>query len=104
MARKSNKTAHVLNLLAGHDAAKETDEQQASAIQNTSNDTTAQASPEAPGGAAPGDGADIATGQAIPSNTTAATGNTNHPAATPATPWRPLRLRLLPHHLRTILL
>ena len=27
MARKSNKTAHVLNLLAGHDAAKEADEQ-----------------------------------------------------------------------------
>ena len=27
MARKSNKTAHVLNLLAGHDAAKDADDQ-----------------------------------------------------------------------------
>ena len=26
MARKSNKTAHVLNLIAGHDAAKDTTE------------------------------------------------------------------------------
>ncbi len=30
MARKSNKTAHVLNLLAGHDAKKETQEEAAS--------------------------------------------------------------------------
>ena len=31
MAKKSNKTAHVLNLLAGHDAAKETEGTAASA-------------------------------------------------------------------------
>lgn len=41
MARKSNKTAHVLNLLAGHDAAKEADEQ-ASAEQEASGGTSAQ--------------------------------------------------------------
>ena len=42
MARKSNKTAHVLNLIAGHDAAKETDEQ-ASIEQEASGSTGAQA-------------------------------------------------------------
>lgn len=48
MARKSNKTAHVLNLLAGHDAAKEADEQ-ASIEQATSGGPAAQT---ASGGAA----------------------------------------------------
>lgn len=42
MARKSNKTAHVLNLLAGHDAAKEADEQ-ASIEQGVSGGTAVQA-------------------------------------------------------------
>ena len=42
MARKSNKTAHVLNLIAGHDAAKKTDEQ-ASIEQEASGSTGAQA-------------------------------------------------------------
>lgn len=41
MARKSNKTAHVLNLLAGHDAAKEADEQ-ASIEQGASGGPAAQ--------------------------------------------------------------
>ncbi len=48
MARKSNKTAHVLNLLAGHDAAKEADEQ-ASIEQGSSGGPAAQT---ASGGAA----------------------------------------------------
>ncbi len=49
MARKSNKTAHVLNLLAGHDAAKDADDQ-------------ASIESEASGGSA----AQTASGSAVP--------------------------------------
>lgn len=49
MARKSNKTAHVLNLLAGHDAAKDADDQ-ASIESEASGGSAAQT---ASGGAAP---------------------------------------------------
>ncbi len=49
MARKSNKTAHVLNLLAGHDAAKDADDQ-ASIESEASSGSAAQT---ASGGAAP---------------------------------------------------
>lgn len=79
MARKSNKTAHVLNLLAGHDAAKEADEQ-AIAEQKTSGDTAAQAAQINSGNAVP-TAPDEAEGQAISSGTGAVSGNTSQPAA-----------------------
>ncbi len=48
MAKKSNKTAHVLNLLAGHDAVKETEESSAAAEETISDDAAEQASAASP--------------------------------------------------------
>lgn len=48
MAKKSNKTAHVLNLLAGHDAAKETEEASAAAEGALSDEAAEQTSAPAP--------------------------------------------------------
>lgn len=62
MARKSNKTAHVLNLLAGHDAAKDADDQ-ASLESEASGGSAAQT---ASGGAAPqASQANAASGSAV---------------------------------------
>lgn len=62
MARKSNKTAHVLNLLAGHDAAKDADDQ-ASIESESSGGSAAQT---ASGGAAPqATQANTASGSAV---------------------------------------
>lgn len=47
MAKKSNKTAHVLNLLAGHDTAKDADEQ-TSTVENTSDNADSQAASGSP--------------------------------------------------------
>ncbi len=78
MARKSNKTAHVLNLLAGHDAAKDADEH-TSAEQNTSDHTTAQAAHGNSGEAAQA-APDGTAGQAVSSDAGTASGNTGQPA------------------------
>lgn len=67
MARKSNKTAHVLNLIAGHDAAKETDEQ-ASIEQEASGSTGAQAVSDGSSAQAAqtaSDGTDLQAAQAV---------------------------------------
>lgn len=67
MARKSNKTAHVLNLIAGHDAAKETDEQ-ASIEQEASSSTGAQAVSDGSSAQAAqtaSDGTDLQAAQAV---------------------------------------
>ncbi len=48
MARKSNKTAHVLNLLAGHDAKKETQEEAASSENPEVTPEVPSPSPSAP--------------------------------------------------------
>ncbi len=78
MARKSNKTAHVLNLLAGHDAAKDADEH-TSAEQNTSDHTTAQAA-QGNSGEAVQTAPDGTAGQAVSSGAGTASGNTGQPA------------------------
>lgn len=64
MAKRSNKTAHVLNLLAGHDASKEAEEQ-TPAAGDASADTAAQAAQKAPGGAAAQPARGGASGQAV---------------------------------------
>lgn len=79
MARKSNKTAHVLNLLSGHDAAKDVDEQ-SSAEQTTSDDTTGQTARKAPGEASQTVSGGT-TGQDISAGTDTSPGNTEQPAA-----------------------
>lgn len=47
MAKKSNKTAHVLNLLSGHDAAKEAEESASvdDAFSEEGTDTSSQSAP-----------------------------------------------------------
>lgn len=82
MARKSNKTAHVLNLLAGHDAAKETDEQASieqaasgSAPARTASDGAALQKAQTVSGTAP-QAAQAASGGAVPQSAQTASGST----------------------------
>ena len=54
MARKSNKTEHVLNLLSGHDAKTETPEETEASSADASPSTVSETpQKEAPGAAAP---------------------------------------------------
>ncbi len=85
MARKSNKTAHVLNLLAGHDTAKDADEQ-ASAVQQTSDDTRTQGSHGAPAKATAQANAERTAGQAVSAGRNTASGNAAQSAAPAAPP------------------
>ena len=87
MARKSNKTAHVLNLIAGHDAAKETDEQ-ASIEQETSGSTGAQAVSDgssAQAAQAASDGTDLQAAQAASDSAVSQTAQAASGAAAPQT-------------------
>ncbi len=81
MARKSNKTAHVLNLLAGHDAAKDTDEH-TSAERKTSDDTTAQTA-QGKSGETVQTASDGTAGQVVSSGTRTVSGNIGQSAAAP---------------------
>ena len=87
MARKSNKTAHVLNLIAGHDAAKETDEQ-ASIEQEASGNTGAQAVSDGSSAQAAqtaSDGTDLQAAQAASDSAVSQTAQAASGAAAPQT-------------------
>lgn len=87
MARKSNKTAHVLNLIAGHDAAKETDEQ-ASIEQEASGSTGAQAvsgGSSAQAAQTASDGTDLQAAQAASDRAVSQTAQAASGAAAPQT-------------------
>ena len=87
MARKSNKTAHVLNLIAGHDAAKETDEQ-ASIEQEASGSTGAQAVSDGSSAQAAqtaSDGTDLQAAQAASDSAVSQTAQAASGAAAPQT-------------------
>ena len=87
MARKSNKTAHVLNLIAGHDAAKETDEQ-ASIEQEASGSAGAQAVSDGSSAQAAqtaSDGTDLQAAQAASDRAVSQTAQAASGAAAPQT-------------------
>lgn len=86
MARRSNKTAHVLNLLAGHEASKEAEEQ-ASAAENASADAASQAAQKAPEGSAAQASGGGTSGQPVSGGT--ASGNGTQTAAAPTVPPAP---------------